>query len=178
MRKPDTIEYLYLDFDGFFASVEQQARPHLRGKPVGIVPFDNTQFTCVIACSKEAKARGCSNVMRVADAKAKCPELILQPQTPDLYRRAHNTLIAEIGTVVPVEAVKSIDELTCCLEGQQRYQPYDLARQIKDRIASWIGYYLAAFMRVSFAKDQDCSDWVYLWKCLDWRTTPARHAAQ
>lgn len=142
MRKPDTIEYLYLDFDGFFASVEQQARPRLRGKPVGIVPFDNTQFTCVIACSKEAKARGCSNVMRVTDAKAKCPELILQPQTPDLYRRAHNTLIAEIGTVIPVEAVKSIDELTCRVVGQQRYQPYEVAKQIKERIAKHVGKFI------------------------------------
>ncbi len=58
MRKPDTIERLYLDFDGFFASVEQQARPHLRGRPVGVVPFAGTRHTCVIACSKEAKARG------------------------------------------------------------------------------------------------------------------------
>ena len=58
MRKPETIERLYLDFDGFFASVEQQARPGLRGKPVGIVPFDGTVHTVVIACSKEAKARG------------------------------------------------------------------------------------------------------------------------
>ena len=40
------------------ASVEQQARPALRGKPVGIVPFDGTVHKVVISCSKEAKARG------------------------------------------------------------------------------------------------------------------------
>jgi len=142
VRKPQTIEYLYLDFDGFFASVEQQARPHLRGKPVGIVPFDNTQYTCVIACSKEAKAKGCKNVMNLADAKAKCPELILQPQTPDLYRRAHNTLIAEIGAVIPIEAVKSIDELTCRLDNNQRYHPEKLAQRIKERIAQYVGPYI------------------------------------
>jgi hypothetical protein len=38
MRKPDTIEHLYLDFDGFFASVEQLRNPALRGRPIGIVP--------------------------------------------------------------------------------------------------------------------------------------------
>ena len=111
MRKPETIEYLYLDFDGFFASVHQQVYPHLRGKPVGIVPFDGTKHTCVIAVSKEAKARGCSNVMRYGDAQAKCPEIILIPQQPDLYRRAHNTLIAEINSAIPIDAVKSIDEI-------------------------------------------------------------------
>jgi DNA polymerase IV len=30
VRKPATIERLYLDFDGFFASVEQQADRRLR----------------------------------------------------------------------------------------------------------------------------------------------------
>ncbi|MBX8825230.1 hypothetical protein [Ochrobactrum sp. SFR4] len=35
MRKPETIERLYLDFDGFFASVEQQCDKRLRGRPVG-----------------------------------------------------------------------------------------------------------------------------------------------
>ncbi len=84
MRKPTTIEWLYLDFDGFFASVEQQARPALRGKPIGIVPFDGAVHTVVIACSKEAKAKGVKNVMRLGDAKKICPELILVPQTPDL----------------------------------------------------------------------------------------------
>lgn len=58
MRQPSTIEKLYLDFDGFFASVMQQAIPLLRGKPVGVIPFDTktADTTVVIACSKEANA--------------------------------------------------------------------------------------------------------------------------
>ncbi len=69
MRKPETIERLYLDFDGFFASVEQQCDKRLRGKPIGVVPFAGTDRTAVIACSKEAKARGVKNVMKIKDAK-------------------------------------------------------------------------------------------------------------
>lgn len=139
MRLPTTIERMYLDFDGFFASVEQQADKRLRGRPVGVVPFTNTIRTCVIACSKEAKARGCSNVMIVEEAKARCPEIILVPQKPDLYRRAHNTLIAEIESVLPIDAIKSIDELTCRLDESQRARPLDLAATIKKTIANNVG---------------------------------------
>lgn len=142
MRKPTTIECLYLDFDGFFASVEQQAKPALRGKPVGIVPFDNTEYTCVIACSKEAKARGVKNVMNVKEAKALCPNIILVPQNPDLYRRAHNALISEINAVLPIDAVKSIDEVTCKLDARQRKSPEEVSFKIKDRIARYVGPYI------------------------------------
>lgn len=139
MRKPDTIERLYLDFDGFFASVEQQARPALRGKPVGIVPFDGTVHTVVIACSKEAKARGVKNVMRLTEARKVCPDLILQCQSPDLYRRAHNALLAEINSVIPVEAVKSIDELCCKLGPRDIRDPEGLSLKIKKAISEGVG---------------------------------------
>lgn len=139
MRKPETIERLYLDFDGFFASVEQQARPSLRGKPIGIVPFEGVSTTCVIAASREAKRYGVKNVMNVGEAKKICPELVLVPQTPDLYRRAHNTLLAEIGSVIPIDAVKSIDELTCRLDSQQRRDPETLSTRIKDRLDRYVG---------------------------------------
>ena len=141
MRRAETIERLYLDFDGFFASVMQQADPRLRGRPVGVIPFDGSaaDATVVIACSKEAKARGCSNVMRVPDARAICPDIVLVTQRPDLYRRAHNTLINEITCEIPIETVKSIDELCCILDTATIAEPEALAARIKTRIHESVG---------------------------------------
>ncbi|MBM3544240.1 MAG: type VI secretion protein ImpB [Alphaproteobacteria bacterium] len=135
MRKPAEIERLYLDFDCFFAAVAQQVTPALRGRPVGIVPFAGTDRTCIIACSREAKLQGVKNVMSVQEALALCRDLILVPQVPDLYRRAHNALISEINAVLPVDAIKSIDEITCRVAPIDRADPLALGRRIKQRIA-------------------------------------------
>lgn len=146
MRRPSEPERLYLDFDGFFASVMQQKYPELRGKPVGVVPFAAAATphanSCVIACSREAKVLGLKNVMAITDAKAACPDLILVPQEPDLYRRAHNTLLSEIEAVVPIDAIKSIDELTCRVTPEHRADPKALGRKIKTRIAKYVGPYI------------------------------------
>ena len=139
MRQPSEVEVLYLDFDGFFASVEQLADARLRGRPVGIVPFAGTTRTCVIACSREAKAFGIKNVMNVLEAKQRCPALVLVPQKPDLYRRAHNALLAEISAVNPIDAVKSIDEITCKVQPADRPAPEVLGARIKRRLAEHIG---------------------------------------
>jgi DNA polymerase-4 len=141
MRKPDTIEKLYLDFDGFFASVMQQAMPHLRGRPVGVIPFETkaAHTTIVIACSKEAKAAGCQNVMPVLDARKLCPDIVLVTQRPDLFRRAHNALLNEIACEIPIETVKSIDELACKLDVKDIVDPRALAKRIKDRLCRNIG---------------------------------------
>jgi DNA polymerase-4 len=141
MRKPETIEKLYLDFDGFFASVMQQAMPELRGRPVGVIPFETSaaSSTVVIACSKEAKAAGCKNVMPVPEALKICPDLVLVTQRPDLFRRAHNARLNEIYCEIPIETVKSIDELTCKLDPSGIADPLSLAQRIKQRIQRNIG---------------------------------------
>lgn len=139
MRKPETIEVLYLDFDGFFASIEQLRDPALRGRPVGVVPYVGGKRSILIACSREAKARGVKNIMPVDEARALCHDLILVPQKPNLYMRAHHALVAEIGSVVPVDQVKSIDELCCTLDLSQREDPYTLAKRIKQAIRYNIG---------------------------------------
>lgn len=142
MRRPLDIERLYIDCDGFFASVEQQVHPHLRGKPVGVVPFKDATHTCVIACSREAKLRGVKNVMDIKEARERCPDIILVPQSPDLYRRAHNALLSEISAVIPVDAVKSIDEITCRVSPSERGDPRALGLRIKKRIADNIGPFI------------------------------------
>ncbi len=171
MRKPGTIERLYLDFDGFFASVEQQAHAELRGRPIGVVPFAGTTSTCVIAASKEAKAFGVKNVMNIADARAACPDIVLVPQSPDLYRRAHNALLSEIGMVIPVDAVKSIDELTCRLEAKERRGPQELSHKIKTRIAAHVGPYITCSIGFAanrqlakIAGKQDKPDGTTIWR--------------
>ena len=53
---------LYVDFNSYFASVEQQLRPRLRGRPVGVLPV-LAETTCCIAASYEAKACGVKATM-------------------------------------------------------------------------------------------------------------------
>ena len=125
-----------------FASVEQQARPALRNRPVGVVPFAGTDRTCMIACSREAKMLGVKNIMSVDEARSLCPDIVFVAQSPDLYRRAHNALVSSILGVVPITAVKSIDEITCEVPEQYRDHPEDLGHQIKNRILDDIGPYI------------------------------------
>lgn len=139
MRKPDTLEHLYLDFDGFFASVEQLRDPALRGRPVGVIPYGDGKNGILIACSREAKARGVKNIMAVEEARQLCRDLVLVPQKPALYMRAHHALVAEIGSVLPVDQVKSIDELACALDPAARQHPGDIAVRIKRAIRYNIG---------------------------------------
>ena len=54
-----TLRSLFIDFNSYFASVEQHEDPSLRGRPVGVVPVD-ADTTCLIAASYEAKAFGVS----------------------------------------------------------------------------------------------------------------------
>jgi len=54
---PADPKVMHIDLNSCFAMVEQQARPLLRGRPVGITNR-NTEYTCVVAASYEAKRAG------------------------------------------------------------------------------------------------------------------------
>jgi len=132
---------LALDFDSFFASVEQQDRPELRGKPVGVAPVV-AETTGLIAVSGEAKKLGLKRNTRVAEARRLCPGIIVVESRPEVYIDYHRRLKAIIESCVPVKKVQSIDELECELTADFAHDPErarQLALGIKARIAREAG---------------------------------------
>jgi len=153
MRMINNIESLYLDFDGFFASVEQQADAALRGRPIGVVAFEaatkGDNPGAMIACSREAKAAGLTNVMSAKEAKKRCPDIIFVAQKPDLYRRAQDALLNEIEMVIPIDKRKSIDEITCIVDAGGQRDPEGLSERVKRRIHEHVGPHITCSIGMS-----------------------------
>ncbi|HEX6957718.1 MAG TPA: hypothetical protein VF194_07000 [Ferrovibrio sp.] len=135
--------WLYLDLNSYFASVEQQLQPRLRGRPVAVVPV-MTDTTCAIAASYEAKAFGIKTGTPIWEAKQKCPGILLVPARHDIYVEFHHRILDEVDRHIPVEKVWSIDEMACRLMGPQRLEAeaVALARRIKRGLAENLGEYI------------------------------------
>jgi DNA polymerase-4 len=131
---------LFVDFNSYFSSVEQQEQPELRGRPVVVTPV-MTDSTCCIAASYEAKKFGIKTGTNVGEARKLCPGLIVVEARPPLYVDYHHRLIEAVDSCVPVTSIRSIDEMYCLLHGRwrERETAVALAHQIKARIAAMVG---------------------------------------
>ena len=100
---------MHIDLNSCFATVEQQARPRLRGRPVAIINR-RTEHTMIITCSYEAKAMGVKLGMRVRDAKKLCPDLVWLESDPAKYKYVYRKLMAIMQDYSAHVRMKSIDE--------------------------------------------------------------------
>lgn len=140
------LKWLYVDFNSYFASVEQQLQPDLRGKPVVVVPVE-TDSTCAIAASYEAKALGIKTGTPIWEAKQKCPDLVCVLARHELYVEYHHRAIAEINRHIPVTAVCSIDEMVAELLRNEAHP--DVARNIALSIKAGLAENLGPWLRCS-----------------------------
>ncbi len=132
-----TLRSLFVDFNSYFASVEQEDNPRLRGRPIAVSPVI-APTGCCIAASVEAKTFGVKTGSLVRDAKRLCPDITIVEARPSLYVAWHRRLMAAIERAVPIAKVHSIDEAACELIGRQckRENAVDLARQVKREVAA------------------------------------------
>lgn len=115
------INWLFVDLNSYFASIEQELCPELRGQPIAIVPIRvEAQTGCCIAVSYQAKAYGVKTGFSVADAKLLCPHIILVEARPRLYVEYHHRIAAAIERCIPIQQVMSCDEFACQLLGRER----------------------------------------------------------
>lgn len=141
-----SVSALLVDFNSYFASCEQQARPELRGRPVGVVPM-LADTTCLIAASVEAKKLGVKTLTMVAEAKQKIPDIVLIVARHELYIDFHHKAVAAVDEIAPVRRVLSIDEMVCDLPAG--YKSVDRARELSFNIKRHLADKVGEFLRVS-----------------------------
>ena len=147
---------LHIDFNSYFATVEQQANPRLRGKPIGVTGGDGMVRTVIEAASVEAKRFGVKTGMQIWQAKQLCPQIILVQGDCDKYLETTKRFLAILNSYSPYLEVFSIDE--CFLEVTGDSGPpqgrgtVKMAQDIKSRIRNEIGEWITCSIGISYNK--------------------------
>ena len=130
---------LHIDMNAFFASVEQQSNPALRGRPIAVI--GSAKRTVVTTSSYEARACGVKTGMTVWEAKRQCPQLILVVGDNRKYTWTSSQIFRIFLDFTPLVEVFSIDEAFLDITGSLRLfgPPERIASMIKARIRESFG---------------------------------------
>jgi DNA polymerase-4 len=121
---------LFVDFDSFYASVEQHDNLEYRNKPLIVVPCIS-DYTCAIAASYQAKRLGVSTGARVKTAKEKIPGLIVCQARPKRYVEVHNQIVELLYKHFQKIQVLSIDEMSCEIDEDDDFDCEMIAALLK-----------------------------------------------
>ncbi len=133
----------HLDMNSFFASVEQQANPTLRGRPLGVCAYLH-KHGCVIAASVEAKKKGMKVGMTVEEAQLAVPGAVFVQNDPPKYRAVTSRVFTLLHELTDKVEHYSIDEAFLDLTGWYRdaaEASWALTR-VRSRIQSEVGDWL------------------------------------
>lgn len=141
---PITPTTMHVDINSCFATVEQQANPFLRGKPVVVAAYVK-DYGCILAASREAKKLGVKTGMQVREGKALAPGLAVLPPDPPKYRVVNRKMLGILQSYTAHIAVESIDEMVMNLANTPAIEHMsmdDIAKEIKLRIKVEIGEWI------------------------------------
>jgi DNA polymerase-4 len=107
-----------IDMDAFFASVEQQSNPHLRGKPIAVIGSGGR--TVITTSSYEARQFGVKTGMNIYEAKKLCPHLIFVVANNAKYTHTCTELGKIYARFTPHVEIYSVDEAFLDVTGTHR----------------------------------------------------------
>ena len=130
---------MHIDMNAFFASVEQQSNPALRGKPIAVV--GSQKRTIILTSSYEARKFGVKTAMTLYEARIKCPQLQFVPTNNRLYTHVSTQIMQIFREYTPLVEVFSIDEAFLDVSGSLDYfgGVQRIAYLIKSRIQARFG---------------------------------------
>lgn len=145
-------DILYIDLNSCFATIEQQSRPMLRGRPVAITNRI-TPNACIIAASYEAKAKGIKVGMRRREAEAICKDIVFAETEPSKYIFVHEKLKHIMQDYSADVVMKSIDEgvinLAAAPPHIKNRDRVEIGHEIKQRLLTEIGDYMRCNVGIS-----------------------------
>jgi len=127
---------LHSDLDAFYASVEQQDNPALRGKPV-IVGGDPQGRGVVATASYEARAFGVHSAQSCRLAMQLCPDAVFLRPRFEVYRAISQHIQAIYRQYTPLVEPLALDEAyldITALVGEESTAAAQVARDIKHAI--------------------------------------------
>src|ERR1700688_1432305 len=107
---------LVVDLNCAFASIEQQHDPTLRGRPLAIAAYATNAAT-IVSSSREARDLGIKTGMKVFEAKAIYPRVLVMEPNPPRYREVSGQLMEILERHSPDVLRMSIDEASLNLIG-------------------------------------------------------------
>ncbi|OGM13337.1 hypothetical protein A2969_04180 [Candidatus Woesebacteria bacterium RIFCSPLOWO2_01_FULL_42_67] len=135
---------MHIDLNSCFASIEQQANPLLRGKPVAVAAYRSPNG-CILAASVEAKKMGVKTGMKVKEGKFLCPGLFVLESDPWKYRNVHLALRKIVSGYTDDFSPKSIDEFVLAMAGtvhlfggNMTFVAQEIKRRIKVEVGDWL----------------------------------------
>ena len=96
-----SLHIIHCDLDAFFAAVEQNDNPELKGKPV-IVGGSAGSRGVVSTCSYEARKFGVRSAMPTARARRLCPQGIFLPVRMHRYLEVSRQVFAILSDYTPL----------------------------------------------------------------------------
>lgn len=136
---PSTI--MHIDINSCFATIEQQANPLLRGKPIAVCAYTSSSG-CILAPSIEAKEFGIRTGMRVCEGKRLYPKLIVLEPDPPKYRFVHLSLRKIISEFTNIFLPKSIDEFVLDISDYlytSGKDVFEVGQEIKQKVKAEVG---------------------------------------
>lgn len=132
---------LHIDMDAFFASVEQQINPGLRGRPVIVGSRDKKYHTVVAAASYEAKAYGITSGMPSWQALKICPHAEFVAADTAKYIYVSREIFKLMEAYSPQVTQTSIDEFDLEISGLELHfgPARDLGKTVKKCIRETFG---------------------------------------
>ena len=126
---------LHADLDAFYASVEQQINPALRGKPVLV------GGGVVVAASYEARRYGIRAPIPLRDALQLCPHAVVVSGHFDRYLEISERVMGILEDVTPKLEQISVDEAFLDVAGSVRLlgPPSAIARVIRRKVRQELG---------------------------------------